>query len=111
MIFITKEEELQMDLPLQCLYFYGSWMPYHKKLITIINKMQEKYEDISFFAIDVDQFPNQCTRFSIESVPTMLVLRQGKEIKRINGVILTSAFRSALSDICNINGESHVKEN
>lgn len=108
MIFITREEDLQIDLPLQSLYFYASWMPYHKKFLNMLGKMQDKHQDMSFFAIDVDYFPNQCKRFSVDSVPTILVLQHGKEIKRITGLVLTSALKSAFADICTINGEKHV---
>lgn len=100
MLFITREEELQLDKPLQSLYFYASWMPYHSKFITMIGKMEEKRKDMHFYAIDTDQFRNQCKRFAIDSIPTVLILQDGKEIKRINGLILTSAFRSAFADIC-----------
>jgi thioredoxin-like negative regulator of GroEL len=100
MLFITREEELQIDLPLQALYFYASWMPYHNKFLTMISKIEDKYKDISFSAIDVEEFKNQCKRFSIDSVPTVIVLKGGKEVKRINGLVLTSAFKSAFADIC-----------
>lgn len=99
MIFITREEEIQIDLPLQSLYFYASWMPYHKKFLVMIEKIEEKHK-MPFYAIDVDQFKNQCKRFQIDSVPTILVLKEGKEVKRINGLILTSALKSAYADIC-----------
>jgi thioredoxin-like negative regulator of GroEL len=101
MQFITQEEELQIDLPLQALYFYASWMPYHNKFLTMISKIEEKHKDISFFAVDVDAFPNQCKRFAVNSVPEVLVLKDGKEVKRISGLVLTSAFRSTFADICN----------
>ncbi len=110
MNFITQEKEVQMDLPLQSLYFYASWMPYHKKFLTMISKMEDKYKDMLFFAIDVDEFKSQCKRFEIDSIPTVIVLKGGKEIKRINGLVLTSAFKSVYADICKretINGEEH----
>jgi len=101
MIFITQEEEINIDRPIQALYFYASWMPYHNKFLTMIEKMENKYNDIIFSAIDVDQFSNQCKRFLITSIPTVLILKEGKEIKRINGLVLTSAFKSAFVDIYN----------
>lgn len=100
MIFITQEEELQIDLPLQSLYFYASWMPHHKKFLTMISKMEEKYKENSFYAIDVDQFRSQCKRFDVDVIPTVLILKEGKEVKRISGLVLTSAFKSAYADIC-----------
>jgi thiol-disulfide isomerase/thioredoxin len=98
-IFITREEELQIDLDFQSIYFYASWMPYHKKIITMISKIEEKYK-IPFYAIDVEQFSNQCKRFIVESIPAILILKKGKEIKRINGLFLTSAFNDVFADIC-----------
>lgn len=76
-------------------------MPYHNKFLTMIGKIEDKYKNISFFAVDVDQFSSQCKRFSIDSIPTVLVMKDGKESKRINGLVLTGAFKSAFADICN----------
>jgi thioredoxin-like negative regulator of GroEL len=75
-------------------------MPYHSKFITMISKIQEKHKNISFFAVDVEAFPNQCKRFSVNSIPEVVILKAGKEVKRISGLTLTSAFRSAFADIC-----------
>jgi thioredoxin-like negative regulator of GroEL len=75
-------------------------MPFHKKFLTMISKMEEKYKDMPFYAIDVDQFSSQCKRFSVDSIPTVLILKGGKEVKRISGLTLTSAFKSAYADIC-----------
>lgn len=100
MLYATSEEEIRLTDNLQAIYFYASWMPYHKKMAVMIGKMEEKHKDINFLAIDVDQFPNQCKRFAVDSIPTVLVLKAGQEVKRINGLVLTSAFRSALADIC-----------
>jgi thiol-disulfide isomerase/thioredoxin len=100
MIFITREEELQIDLRQQSLYFYSSWIPFHKKILTMISQMEEKNKNMLFYAIDVDQFANQCKRFSINSIPTILILQSGKEIKRLSGLTSTSIFKSAYADIC-----------
>jgi thioredoxin-like negative regulator of GroEL len=101
MEFLTHEDDLVFKTKLIVLYFYASWMPFHKKMMIMISKMEEKYKDISFYAIDVDHFKGFCRRFDIDSIPTVLILEEGKEKKRINGLVMTSAFRSAFADICN----------
>lgn len=101
MIFITQETDLQIETKTIALYFYASWVLGHKKMISMIEKIETKYKDINFFAIDVDYFKSLCTRFKVTSIPEVIILIDGKEIKRINGLILTSAFRSAFSDIYN----------
>jgi thioredoxin-like negative regulator of GroEL len=110
MLFITKEEDLQKNNKILPLYFYAHWMPYHKKMLTMISKIEDKYKDITFLAIDVDHFKSLCKRFNVTSIPEVLILSGGTEIKRINGLILTSAFKSIFADICNssnpISGET-----
>lgn len=96
---LLQEQDLKIS-SLQALYFYASWMPFHKKMLTMIDKIEDKY-NISFTAIDVDAYKGLCKRFSVESIPTVLILKDGKEIKKITGIVLTSAFKSAFADICN----------
>ena len=96
MIFITKEEDLNFD-QICALYFYASWVPFHKKMLVMLNKMEERYP-IKYFAIDIDNFSSIVKRFSIECVPTVLIFNK-KELKRIKGLVLTSAFRKAFSDV------------
>lgn len=99
MIFIIQEKELQIDLPLQSLYFYSIFDPFHKKLITMISLIEKMYKT-PFYAIDVNQFNNQCKRFMVDCVPTVLILNNGIEIKRMKKIILTNIFNSVYGDIC-----------
>lgn len=101
MLFVTSEPEIKLEESFQGLYFYASWMPYHKKMLLMIDKIEDKFKNIKFMAIDIDHFKNQCVRFNIDSIPTVIILDNGKEVKRINGMVLTSAFKSAVADICN----------
>lgn len=103
MLYITNEAQLLFKDKIVCLYFYSSWMPYHKKMLIMIDKIEKKYKNIVFFAIDVDFFKNLCIRFSIKSIPNVLIFDDGKEIKRVDGLVMTSAFKSIFVDICNSN--------
>lgn len=100
MLFLSQEEELKIGPQIQALYFYASWMPFHKKMLVMLDKMEERHSVIEFSAIDTDQFKGLCKRFSIESIPTVLILKNGVELKRITGLVLTKAFRTAFDDIC-----------
>lgn len=76
-------------------------MPMHKKMISMLNKMELKFEEIHFFAIDVDYFTSLSKRFKITSVPTIIFLKDNIELKKINGILLTSALKHAFNDILN----------
>ena len=98
MIFLTQESDICFDN--RCvLYFYAPWMPFHKKMIIMIDKMEQKYNNIHFFAINVDAHKQICQRFSVNSIPTVIIFDK-KELKRINGIVLTSAFKKTFADIC-----------
>jgi len=103
MIFISEESDLNFDR-MCVLYFYASWVPYNKKMLIMIDKMEQKYSNINFFAINTDNFKQLCKRFSINSVPTVIIFDK-KEVKRITGLVLTSAFKSAFADICNVSAK------
>jgi len=100
MICITDESELLLQDNIRGLYFYATWMPFHKKMNLMIEKVEEKYKNISFIGIDVESFINLRKRFAIDSIPTVLIMVNGEEKKRINGVVMTSAFKNAFVDIC-----------
>jgi hypothetical protein len=98
MIFLTEENDLNLNDRKVALYFYASWMPFNKKMLLMISKIEEKHKDIIFYAIDTDFFKNLCTRFKVEEIPTVILFKN-KEIKRITGVSMTSAFKNAFNDI------------
>jgi thiol-disulfide isomerase/thioredoxin len=110
MIFITNEKDLVFDDKIFALYFCSNWMPYHKKMMVMIDKIEQKYKDIVFYAIDVDNFKSLCTRFSIRSIPTIVVISHDEEIKRINGLVLTSAFKAAFADIYSKHDTTHTEK-
>jgi thioredoxin-like negative regulator of GroEL len=102
MLFLTSEDELKITNSIQALYFYAPWLGLpHRKMMTMIGKVSEKHQDIEFIGVDSDQFKGLCKRFNIESIPTVVLLKDGVELKRITGMVLTSAFRSIFADICN----------
>jgi thioredoxin-like negative regulator of GroEL len=101
MIFINQESELDLNGTAQVIYFYAPWMPHHKKMILMLSKMEEKYKDIIFYAVDVDAFKGLCVRFSVSSIPEVLLFKNNKKVKNITGIVLTSAFKKAFADIYN----------
>jgi len=103
MFFITNETDLNFnwkEYPVQGLYFYRSDMPFHTKLIGIIDYLRKKYKLICFYGIDAEQFSGSCIRFEINSVPTLVVLKNAKEVKRIEGSVKTRDFIDLFDDIC-----------
>lgn len=101
MIFITEESDFSYKGRIQVLYFYARWLPFRRKMHLMLEKTEEKYKDITFFAIDVDYFTGFCKRFQIDTIPIVLFMVDGKEVKRISEVWETQLFMDIFADIYN----------
>lgn len=101
MIFLTEECELSFKDKVQVLYFYANWMPFHKKMLMMLNKMETKYSSAEYLAVNVDEFKGFCKRFNIKSIPEIIIFKNKEEVKRANGVMLTSALNSLFVEIYN----------
>jgi len=99
MNFITNEDDVKIGKGIYAMYFYTPWLIHHKKMMIMINKVKEKYKDICYMGIDASHFKRIVSIYEVESVPTIILFNNGKEIDRINGVCLTSAFKAFFDDI------------
>lgn len=99
MIFLVEEKDLNIEEKITVLYFYASWMPFHKKFLSMISKAEILYKNILFYGINVNDFKSLCLRFNVNSIPELIIFKNKQEIKRINGLVLFSAFKSVFNDI------------
>lgn len=102
MVFLTKEDELKLEMSIQVLYFYTPTMPFHNKILYVLSLLEGQYDNIKYWAIDANDFNRQCIRFSVLSVPTLLFLKDGREIKRLEGTVKRRDFMGTFADICSI---------
>lgn len=66
--------------------FTSSWCHTCKQVLPFINEITQKYPDkIDFRKIDVAQQPELATKYGVLSLPTLVVLKNGQIIERLNG--------------------------
>jgi thioredoxin 1 len=59
--------------------FYTAWCPPCKILSPILEKLAEEFKDkIIFFKIDIDNNPIVSQKFGIESIPTVVLFKNGE---------------------------------
>jgi thioredoxin 1 len=66
------------------LYFTADWCNPCKKVKPVVEEMNRE-NIIKFQLVDVDSEMELAKRFEIRSVPTFILIKDGKEIKRITG--------------------------
>jgi thioredoxin 1 len=78
----------------QLIYFYGTFCNPCKSFRPTIDAISQ-YHPVKF--IDVDQDPQTVAEYGIRSVPTVVVLENGRAIDKKSGVLTEGQLRSILS--------------
>ena len=65
--------------------FWATWCGPCQMMAPVVEELSEEQSDWIVGKIDVDEEPTLAQQFSIVSIPTLVVLKNGKEEKRIIG--------------------------
>nr|GMD01131.1 thioredoxin H2 [Ipomoea batatas] len=65
--------------------FAAAWCGPCKMMEPIVKQMATKFTDVDFIKIDVDELSDVAQEFSVQAMPTFLLLKQGKEVGRVVG--------------------------
>lgn len=81
----------------QVLYFSAVWCAPCKVASSNVKRLKEKYPDIEFHKLDVDDDVKPAQLYQVRSVPTLVHLVDGKEVARVVGVRTVEDFAKELS--------------
>lgn len=77
--------------------FFATWCGPCKMLSPVIEELSNKYPNISFVKIDVDECPNISKEFGIMSVPTLLKFEDGNLVDKKIGYLNIYEFEKWIS--------------
>ncbi len=97
-IINSKEfDALIASKPLVLVDFFATWCGPCKMLAPVLEASAAKWGDkVHIVKVDVDQSNDLAMRFSIMSVPTMILFQNGKAVKQIQGYQPQAALEAAL---------------
>ena len=76
--------------------FYADWCGPCRMLGPVIDEIASEKKDINVGKINVDSEKELANKFGIRSIPTMIVFKNGKEIKRLIGFLQKDEILSKL---------------
>lgn len=92
-----KEKVLDSKIPV-IMDFYADWCGPCKALSPLIDKIAKEYnENISVIKVDCDECSNLAAEMTIKSIPTIVVMKDGKEIARNIGYLNETDLRSFIN--------------
>jgi thioredoxin 1 len=69
----------------QVYYFTADWCGPCKKVRPIVDELSRDQAEVKFQIIDVDSEGELARRFEVKSIPTFILIEDGKQINRITG--------------------------
>ena len=79
--------------------FSASWCGPCKQLAPIFEQLKREVSGVSFQEIDVDSNRTLVESANVRSVPTVIIERDGKEVRRISGVQSLQFFKSTIDSL------------
>ena len=76
--------------------FWAPWCMPCKMLSPIVDEVAEEMQDITIGKVNIDEQQELARQFGIMSIPTLVVLQDGKEVKRSAGFITKQAMKDLL---------------
>jgi len=74
-----------------------SWCQPCKVLAPIFEQITSEVSGVSFQSIDVDQDSQSAIKYNIRSVPTIIIEKDGQEVKRIVGMSSKESLVSTIN--------------
>jgi thioredoxin 1 len=98
---ISKQIDFQKLINEQELFlvdFYASWCYPCQKLMPVLDEYFSKNKNISLVKIDIDQNPDITKENKVNTFPTLVLYKNGKEIKRRIGYCSLEELKSFLEN-------------
>ena len=76
--------------------FWAPWCMPCKMLSPIVDEVAEEMQDITIGKVNIDEQQELARQFGIMSIPTLVVLQDGKEVNRSAGFITKQAIKDML---------------
>jgi len=80
--------------------FWAPWCPPCRALGPIVDSLATEYEGRATVAkVNVDESPGVAGRFGVQSIPTIVLLKDGREVARAVGLRAREELASALDKL------------
>ena len=67
--------------------FFANWCGPCKMLAPIVDEIAQENDDIKVAKVNVDENPNIALDYKVMSIPTLVIIKGGKEVSRSVGVV------------------------
>ncbi len=89
------EEVIKSDKPV-LLDFWASWCGPCRMVSPVVDRIAEDRDDIKVGKINIDEQPELATQFEITSIPTLMIIKDGKVTNKAVGALPREAIEALI---------------
>lgn len=94
-----KKEVLQAELPV-FVDAYANWCAPCKIAAPVIEELAQEYKGkIKFGKVNVDENPQTAQKYGIMSIPTVIIFKEGKEVKKQIGFSGKEGYKKLIKEV------------
>ena len=94
-----NEEVIESSRPV-LVDFWAEWCGPCKMIAPSLEELANDYKDsIDVAKLNVDENPNIASDFSIRSIPTLLIFKDGSPVSQIVGAVPKSTIKSKIDEV------------
>jgi len=79
------------------LEFHAAWCSPCKAMAPVVERIVNEVGDVKLVNVDVDDETELSTQYNIRSIPSFVLLKDGKVINRLVGAVSAEKFKNFLS--------------
>ena len=96
---IVDENNFNVSNGFYVIKFWATWCQPCKVFAPKISSLEEEFKNVEFLSVDIDQVSALAKKYKIRCLPTLLLIENGNEVDRIEGLQLISPIRKKIRSL------------
>lgn len=99
---LTSKEDLNKQLSLHRYVLvdcYATWCGPCKRLTPVLEEVNDERENVEIVKVDIDEADEFCDMYDIESIPTLVIYKDGKVVEKVLGALTKEEVNAKLDSL------------